>query len=161
MFIFIDAFFIGTASRLQALIGLAAASWVAHFGILPLSHTWLAFLKYTFTPYILTLMAIGELVNDKLPKTPSRLIPPQFITRILTSTLCDLAIALSGNGMIVGSGNHRSCSRNIRRSQSNEPFGNGLWTRFANYSARRCGGSSHCGVCSLSVGVVSHALLVR
>jgi uncharacterized membrane protein len=47
-------------------------------------------------------MAIGELVNDKLPKTPSRLIPPQFITRIVTSALCGLAIGLSGNGMIIG-----------------------------------------------------------
>ena len=101
MFIFINAFLIGTASGLRALIGLAAVSWAAHFGILPLSHTWLAFLGYTFTPYILTLMAIGELVNDKLPKTPSRLIPAQFIARILTSALCGLAIGLSGNETIV------------------------------------------------------------
>jgi uncharacterized membrane protein len=102
MFIFINAFLVGTASGLRALIGLAAVSWAAHFGILPLGHTWLAFLGYEFTPYILTLMAIGELVNDKLPKTPSRLIPPQFITRIVTSALCGLAIGLSDNGLITG-----------------------------------------------------------
>jgi uncharacterized membrane protein len=102
MFIFINAFLIGAASGLRALIGLAAVSWAVHFGILPLGQTWLAFLGYTFTPYILTLMVIGELVNDKLPKTPSRLIPPQFITRIVTSALCGLAIGLSGNGMIIG-----------------------------------------------------------
>jgi uncharacterized membrane protein len=47
-------------------------------------------------------MAIGELVNDKLPKTPSRLVPPQFITRIVTSGMCGLAIGLSHNGMIIG-----------------------------------------------------------
>ena len=68
MFILINAFLIGTASGLRALIGLAAVSWAVRFGILPLDHTWLAFLGYAFTPYILTLMAIGELVNDKLPK---------------------------------------------------------------------------------------------
>ena len=102
MFIFINAFLIGTASGLRALIGLAAVSWAAHFGILPLDHTWLAFLGYALTPYILTLIAIGELVNDKLPKTPSRLIPPQFITRIVMSALCGLAIGLSGNGMFIG-----------------------------------------------------------
>src|ERR1700733_5160634 len=102
MFIFINAFLIGTASGLRALIGLAAVSWAAHFGILPLSHIWLAFLGYTFPPSILTLLAVGELVNDKLPKTPSRLIPPQFIARILTGGLCGLAIGLSGNGVIVG-----------------------------------------------------------
>jgi uncharacterized membrane protein len=47
-------------------------------------------------------MAIGELVNDKLPKTPSRLAPPGFITRIVTSILCGLAIGISGNGIIIG-----------------------------------------------------------
>ena len=102
MFTFINAFLIGTASGLRALIGLAAVSWAARFGILPLEHTWLAFLGYALTPYILTLMAIGELVNDKLPKTPSRLIPPQFITRIVTSALCGFAIGLAGGGAILG-----------------------------------------------------------
>jgi uncharacterized membrane protein len=102
MFVFLNAFLIGTASGLRTLIGLAAVSWATHFGILSLDHTWLAFLGYTFTPYILILMAIGELINDKLPKTPSRLIPPQFIARIVTSALCGLAIGLSGNEMIVG-----------------------------------------------------------
>jgi uncharacterized membrane protein len=101
MFIFINAFLIGTASGLRALIGLAAVSWAVHFGIVPLDHTWLSFLGYAFTPNILTLIAIGELVNDKLPKTPSRLIPPQFITRIVTGALCSLAIGLSGNGVII------------------------------------------------------------
>ena len=66
------------------------------------NHTWLAFLGDAFTQYILTLMAIAELVSDKLPKTPSRLIPPQFITRIVMSALCGLAIRLSGNGKIIG-----------------------------------------------------------
>ena len=102
MFIFVNAFLIGTASGLRALIGLTAVSWAVHSGILPLEHTWLAFLGYAFTPYILTLMAIGELVNDKLLKTPSRLVPPQFITRIVTSALCGLAIGLPGHGMIIG-----------------------------------------------------------
>jgi uncharacterized membrane protein len=59
-------------------------------------------LGYAFTPYILTLIAIGELVNDKLPKTPSRLIPPQFIARIVMGALCGLAIGLSGHGIIIG-----------------------------------------------------------
>jgi uncharacterized membrane protein len=102
MFIFINAFLIGTASGLRALIGLAAVSWAVQSGILRLDHSWLAFLGFAFTPYILTLLAIAELVNDKLPKTPSRLIPPQFIARMVTGALCGLAIGLSRNGMIIG-----------------------------------------------------------
>jgi uncharacterized membrane protein len=44
MLIFINAFLIGTASGLRALIGLTAVSWAVHSGIFPLDHTWLAFL---------------------------------------------------------------------------------------------------------------------
>jgi uncharacterized membrane protein len=102
MFVLINSFLTGTASGLRALIGVAAVSWAAHLGYLHLDHTWLAFLGYALTPYIVTLMAIGELVNDKLPKTPSRLIPPQFITRIVTGALCGIAIGMSGNETILG-----------------------------------------------------------
>jgi uncharacterized membrane protein len=102
MFVLICAFLVGTASGLRALAGLAVVSWAAHLGYLHLDHTWLAFLGYAFTPYILSVMAIGEIVNDKLPKTPSRLIPPQFITRIVTGTLCGVAIGISAGHLLPG-----------------------------------------------------------
>jgi uncharacterized membrane protein len=47
-------------------------------------------------------MAIGEMVNDKLPKTPSRLIPPQFITRVVTGTLCGVALGISTGHLLIG-----------------------------------------------------------
>ena len=96
------AFLLGMTSGFRALTGLAAVSWAARLGYIPLEHTWLAFLGYTFTPYILCAMAIGELVNDKLPKTPSRLIPPQFITRVITGTLCGVALGLSSDHPLTG-----------------------------------------------------------
>ncbi len=100
--VLLSSFLTGTASGLRALIGLAAVSWAAHLGYLHLDHTWLAFLGYAYTPYVLTFMAIGEMVNDKLPKTPSRLIPPQFITRIVTGSLCGVAIGMSANQTVLG-----------------------------------------------------------
>jgi uncharacterized membrane protein len=118
MFIFINAFLIGTTSGLRALIGLAAVSWAAHFRILPLDHTWLAFLGYAFTPYILTLIAIGELVNDKLPKTPK----PVDTSSVhhqnrdeCSVWSCDRAI-WPWNDHWVGGGNCGSCGQNIRRN---------------------------------------------
>jgi uncharacterized membrane protein len=102
MFVLVSAFLVGTASGLRALAGLAVVSWAAHLGYLHLDHTWLAFLGYAFTPYILSVMAIGEIVNDKLPKTPSRLIPPQFITRIVTGTLCGVALGISTGHLLFG-----------------------------------------------------------
>jgi uncharacterized membrane protein len=100
--VLISSFLTGSASGLRALIGLAAVSWAAHLGYLHLDHSWLAFMGYAFTPYIVTLMAIGELVNDKLPKTPSRLIPPQFITRLVMAAFCGFAIGISGNQPVLG-----------------------------------------------------------
>jgi uncharacterized membrane protein len=102
MFVVLCSFLLGITSGLRALTGLAVLSWAARLGYLPLESTWLAFLGYAFTPYILSVMAIGELVNDKLPKTPSRLIPSQFITRVVTGTLCAVAIELSTNQWLIG-----------------------------------------------------------
>jgi uncharacterized membrane protein len=102
MFVLINPFLLGAASGLRALTGLAVVSWAAHLGYLHLDHTWLAFLGFAFTPYILSLLAIGEIINDKLPKTPSRLIPPQFITRVVTGTLCGIALGLSSGHVLIG-----------------------------------------------------------
>lgn len=98
----ISALLLGTASGLRALIGLTVVSWAARLGYIHLEHTWLAFLGFAFTPYVLSLMAVGELVNDKLPKTPSRLIPPQFITRVVTGTLCGVALGLATGHLVAG-----------------------------------------------------------
>jgi uncharacterized membrane protein len=98
VFVVVASFLLGITSGLRALTGLAVLSWAARLGYLPLQHTWLAFLGYAFTPYIVSLTAIGELLNDKLPKTPSRLIAAQFITRLVTGALCGVALGLSGFG---------------------------------------------------------------
>ena len=95
MFVLVNAFLLGIASGLRALLGFTVVSWAARLGYIHLDHTWLAFLGYASTPYILSVMAIGQLVNDKLLKTPSRLIPPQFVTRVVTGALCGIAIGLS------------------------------------------------------------------
>ncbi len=52
------------------------------------------------TPWILSVAALGELVNDKLPKTPSRKTPPQFVARVLFGSVTGGAIGIA-SGMIV------------------------------------------------------------
>ncbi len=47
------------------------------------------------------MLALAELVADQLPSTPSRKVPPQFITRLLTGGLSGGAIGASG-GSIAG-----------------------------------------------------------
>jgi uncharacterized membrane protein len=104
--LYVLAFLIGVAAGLRAMTAPAAVCWAARLGWLKLQGTPLAFLGHAVTPWIFTIAAIGELINDKLPKTPSRKVPPQFIARIVMGALCGAAIgatagALAG-GLIVG-----------------------------------------------------------
>lgn len=80
----------------------ALVSWAAYLGWLDLASTPFAFVGYTVTPYIISLLAIGELITDKLPKTPSRKAPPGFIARIVLGSLsgCALSLGIGQPGFI-------------------------------------------------------------
>ena len=67
-----------------------------------MENTWLAFLGFAVTPYILSALAIGELINDKLPKTPSRKAPVPFAARVVSGALCGAALAATRQGVIGG-----------------------------------------------------------
>jgi uncharacterized membrane protein len=96
------AFLIGVVAGLRALTAPMAASWAARLGWLHLENTPLAFLGFAATPYIFTALALGELVNDKLPKTPSRKAPPSFIVRIVMGGLSGAALGASGGNLLGG-----------------------------------------------------------
>jgi uncharacterized membrane protein len=96
-------FGMGIVAGLRALTPLAVISWAASWGWLNLEGTWLAFMGRPAAPYILSLLAIGELLNDKFPKTPSRKAPPSFILRILIGAIAGLAMTkMSIPGGLVG-----------------------------------------------------------
>jgi len=62
-------------------------------GRLPLEGSWLAFFGKAVTPWIFTVLAVVELISDQLPGTPSRKVPIQFGTRIVSGALCGAALA--------------------------------------------------------------------
>ena len=70
MSIYVLSFLIGVVAGLRALTPLAAVSWAARLGWLHLDNTWLAFLGYAATPYIFSVLAIGELINDSRESQP-------------------------------------------------------------------------------------------
>jgi len=102
MSIYLLAFAIGVVAGLRAMTVPAAVSWAAHLGVLDLHSTWLAFLGFAWTPWILTLLALGEFVTDQLPATPSRTVPAQFAARVLTGALAGAAIGVAGSGWAGG-----------------------------------------------------------
>ena len=96
------AFLIGVVAGMRAMTAPAALSWAAYMGRLPLSGTGLAFLGYAWTPWVFTLAAIGELISDQLPSTPSRTVPVQFGTRIAMGGLCGAALTAAGGALLSG-----------------------------------------------------------
>jgi len=100
--ILVLAFLIGVVAGLRAMTAPAAVSWAARLGWLHLENTPLAFLGFSATPYVVSALAIGELINDKLPKTPSRKAPMPFIARIVTGALCGAALGAPSDAFIGG-----------------------------------------------------------
>jgi uncharacterized membrane protein len=99
---YIEALLIGILSGFRALTPVAVVSWAAWFGRLHLAATWLSFLSSIASPITLTVLALGEIVNDKLPKTPSRKAPPGFIARLVTGGLSGAAIGASNQNLVIG-----------------------------------------------------------
>jgi len=95
-------FVIGIVAGLRAIMPLAATAWGAHLGKVPLEGTHLAWLGSAGAAWVFTVLAVGELINDKLPATPSRKIPPQFITRVVSGAFCGAAIGLSKDALVLG-----------------------------------------------------------
>jgi uncharacterized membrane protein len=102
MAIYLFAALIGVIAGLRSMTAPAAVSWGAQLGWIKLGASPVSFLGGSIAPYILLVLAIGELIADKLPKTPSRKAPGPFIGRILTGALSGAALASVGGSWIVG-----------------------------------------------------------
>ena len=102
-YVFVIAVGIGIVAGLRAMTAPALVSWAAHLGWRGLQGTPLAFMGSTIAVAVFSVGAIGEYVNDKLPKTASRTAPPQFIARIIMGGLCGACLCLSaGQSWLVG-----------------------------------------------------------
>jgi uncharacterized membrane protein len=93
----LSAFFIGAVAGLRTMTAPAFVAWAARLGLLRLDGTPLSFLGLPVTAWVFTVLAIGELVADKLPSTPARTRPGPFIGRIVSG-------AMSGGAITAGTG---------------------------------------------------------
>jgi uncharacterized membrane protein len=88
----LSALLIGIVSGSRAMLAPAAVAWAGWLGWMDLAPTWAAFLGSGWAVLILSLLAIGELVTDQLPTTPSRKVPVQFGTRLVTGGFSGAAL---------------------------------------------------------------------
>jgi len=102
-YLFAFAVGIGVVAGLRSLMAPAVVSWAAHLGWLNLHGSPLAFMGSTLAAAIFSLLAIGELVADKLPKTPKRTAPAPLLARILIGGLCGACLCASANqSLLIG-----------------------------------------------------------
>ena len=78
------ALLIGVIAGLRAMTAPAVVAWGAMLGWIDVTDKWSEWMAHPITVTVLTILLVGELITDQLPKTPSRKVPPQFIARLVT-----------------------------------------------------------------------------
>ena len=93
---------IGILAGLRSLTAPAIIAWGVYLGRLRLEGP-LALIGSVPSVAVLTLLAAGELVADKLPGTPNRTAPLGLIARVVTGGLSGACIAAAaGQGAFIG-----------------------------------------------------------
>jgi uncharacterized membrane protein len=89
---------LGLVTGLRSMTAMAVLCWFAYRGDLPLDGTWASWAAKLTTAIIFTVLAVGELVADKLPKTPNRTAPGPLLVRIVVGGLVGAIVAAGLNG---------------------------------------------------------------
>src|SRR5271156_1773604 len=100
---------LGVVTGMRSLTAMAVLCWFAYRGDLSLDDTWAFWAGKLITAVIFTVLALAELVADKLPKTPNRTAPGPLLARVVFGGLVGAIVAagLDGSefeGVILGVG---------------------------------------------------------
>ena len=102
-FVFFLALGIGIVAGLRSLLAPAVVAWAAHFDLLNLYASPLAFMGSRTAVAIFSILAIGELIADKLPMTPKRTALIPLLARILLGGLSGASLcAATGKSLVAG-----------------------------------------------------------
>ena len=86
---------LGAMTGLRTMTPIAVLCWFAYVHDLHLRHTWAFWAAQLVTAIVFTVLAVGELIADKLPQTPSRLAFFPLAARVIFGGLVG-AIAATG-----------------------------------------------------------------
>lgn len=93
-------FGVGVVAGLRSLTAAAVVAWAAHLGWIDLSRSPLAFMGSGWAVGIFTLLAVLELVADKLPTTPARTSAGPLTTRIVMGMLTGACLGAAGGASL-------------------------------------------------------------
>jgi uncharacterized membrane protein len=94
------SFGIAVMAGFRSLVTPAVVAWAAYLKWIDLHHSPLSFMGTRWAVGIFTVLALVELVLDKLPNTPARTSAPQLSARIVTGGLTGACLAVAG-GLIL------------------------------------------------------------
>jgi uncharacterized membrane protein len=74
---------LGLTTGLRSMTPMALICWYAVLGYLPVDGTWAAWTAHLWVAVVLTVLAVGELIADKLPRTPDRTATGPLLWRLI------------------------------------------------------------------------------
>jgi uncharacterized membrane protein len=89
---------LGFVTGMRSMTAMAVLCWFAYKGDLSLDGTWAVWAAKLVTAIIFSVLALGELVADKLPKTPNRTAPGPLLVRVVFGGLVGAIVAAGLNG---------------------------------------------------------------
>jgi uncharacterized membrane protein len=91
---------LGVTTGLRAMTPMAVLCWFAYLGYLPLEGTWAAWMASFAAVATFTVLALAEIVADKLPRAPNRISLGPLTARLVFGGLIGLiaATAMTGPG---------------------------------------------------------------
>jgi uncharacterized membrane protein len=93
---------IGIVAGSRSMMAPAAVAWAARLGWIDLAPTWAGFMGSLWAVLLFSVLALGELVTDQLPTTPSRKVPVQFGGRIVSGAFSGAALGAAAGGAVLG-----------------------------------------------------------
>lgn len=96
----ISAILLGYVAGTRSMLAPAAASWASQTNKLDVNDSPVSFLRNPAAPLLLSTLATGELVGDKLPIMPSRKSPLAFMGRIMSGALAGAAVGGRGKAAV-------------------------------------------------------------
>jgi uncharacterized membrane protein len=96
------AFLMGLVTGSRSMLAPALTAWFCWLGLLRVAGTPMAFMTSGIAVAVFTVAAIGELVADKLPQTPSRKAPVGFIARVVMGVWVGATVGAAGHALVAG-----------------------------------------------------------
>lgn len=99
-FVLLYCFLLGGVTGLRSMMGPALVCWGIHLGWLTVAGSPLFFLGHPISLAVFSVLALGELVGDKLPQIPNRIDPGPLVARMVFGGMSGWVLALSGHAPV-------------------------------------------------------------